>query len=278
MTSLRDRNWISLLAKCDNRRRWGGGIHSIFSCFKNLNSINKRNWQSVPSDGGIIISLFNATISRVHVAGCLLFVWVEKLIKKYHPDDCLSARQPPPELTQASKQQTRSHPSDERDFNLMIPDGSVGTAYSAWRTKAIRSELNVNRRHNGTFMKTTLNSREKFAVKHVFDLWKRLINFFPLRAGVSGERTVMPVSRFCSQLPCKFMFTSERNCGNSRSTSDERFYRVPKHLQLSKNVQHGFMFKSELILLPIMFRSAEGKLKIYCEMSAAFRSISVWIF
>lgn len=63
----------------------------------------------------------------------------------------------------------------------MIPDGSVGTAYSAWRTKAIRSELNVNRRHDGTFMKTALNSGEKFAVKHVFDLWKRLINFFPLR-------------------------------------------------------------------------------------------------
>lgn len=79
------------------------------------------------------------------------------------------------ELTQA-----RNQASDESDFNLMISDGS-GSACSAWRTKAIRTKLNVNRRHDGTFMKTALNSREKLAVKHVFDLWKRLINFFPLR-------------------------------------------------------------------------------------------------
>lgn len=91
-----NRNWILLLAKCDSRREAGDKqIHSIFSCFKNLNSINKRNWQSVPSDGGIIISLFNATLlARSRSFCCLLFVWVEKLIKNISSTTVYRHRRP----------------------------------------------------------------------------------------------------------------------------------------------------------------------------------------
>lgn len=72
--------------------------------------------------------------------------------------------------------------SPKNNFNLMIPS----PAYSAWRTIAIRNKLNVNRRHDGTFMKTTLNLFSRTGewhwgeslVKYAFDLWKRLINFF----------------------------------------------------------------------------------------------------
>lgn len=69
----------------------------------------------------------------------------------------------------------------------------------------------------------------------------------------------------------KFMFRLEKYCWHSRSTSEFRlfflFNRVFKHLKLfaweterkslqeqpSKSVQHGSVFKSKLILLPIMF-------------------------
>lgn len=70
------------------------------------------------------------------------------------------------------------------NFNLMIPCEIA--AYSTWRTIAIRIELNVNRRHDGTFMKMTLNSaslvplipkkkwnkRKTFSLNMFFDLWK----------------------------------------------------------------------------------------------------------
>lgn len=62
------------------------------------------------------------------------------------------------------------------NFNLMIPCKIA--AYSTWRTIAIRIELNVNRRHDGTFMKMTLNlllsvlpffrPKKNENVKHIF--------------------------------------------------------------------------------------------------------------
>lgn len=66
----------------------------------------------------------------------------------------------------------------------------------------------------------------------------------------------------------------------------EKFFKLTIHFRLLSRSQASIaqyhektlksaVFKSKLILLPIMFRKRKIKLKIYCEMSAAFRSINV---
>lgn len=135
-----------------------------------LNSINNtRRLTIVPSDGKIIISLFSSDFSSFTFP-CLLFVWWEI-------DNKFFTRSPSTRLDALS-------PIRDLHGELFFYqfDGAMGgeisklisilwffrwlrkertreiSAYAAWHTIAIRNKLNINRRHDGTFMKMTSNS------------------------------------------------------------------------------------------------------------------------
>lgn len=188
----------------------------------------------VPSVGKIIISLFRAIFPLL-----LIVVWWEIDIFST-PSGRASCLAPISSLHNenfffhfASFRQSVEEKNGEK--KVISIWWFLLAADSVWRTIAIRNKLNVNRRHDGTFMKATLNSPEASrgsSAKHAFDLWKRLINFlfylFPF-LWANGEMFYALKSFQWCLLQAKFMLPAWKNCSNSRSTSDLFFYRVREH-------------------------------------------------
>lgn len=98
---------------------------------------------------------------------------------------------------------------------------------------------------------------EKSLVKRAFDLWQRLINFLLFVWRDEANRSAVPWSH---SIPVRFSFG--RVCKQIYVPAVEKLLKLTIHFRRNfyrvrdreRKPQRSFMFKSKLILLPIMFR------------------------